>query len=280
VVEPVAAIPIPLEAPARPRFRLHLDPVGGMAGDMFLGACLDLGVPLPVVADAVAALGLQGVAVEAFRAARGGREGTRFRVLVEGESLEGPEPGEAGGGRGPELVTTADWDLEGLLGLLAASALDEAVAERASRLFRRLAGALARAEGTALTAVRFSGAPGLDFLVDLVGAAAAVEHLLPAEGRVTCGPVFVGGPEEEGRRVPPLVVTDLLAGAGGLAAVPLVREAGAGECLTPTGAVLLAELVDGFAAGVELEVEAEGWGLGRREVVGRVNGVRVLVGRG
>jgi pyridinium-3,5-bisthiocarboxylic acid mononucleotide nickel chelatase len=72
----------------------HLDCSSGLAGDMFLGACLDLGMPLDVLADTVARLALPGVTIESRKAARGGVTGTRFRVLVEGRPVEGPDPEE------------------------------------------------------------------------------------------------------------------------------------------------------------------------------------------
>jgi hypothetical protein len=64
------------------------------AGDMFLGACLDLGMPAAVVAEAVASLKLHGIGIEARKAARGGFAGTRFRVLDHGRPIEGPDPEE------------------------------------------------------------------------------------------------------------------------------------------------------------------------------------------
>src|SRR5215470_5671260 len=84
----------------------HLDCASGIAGDMFLGACLDLGMPLEVVAEAVACLGLRGIGVERRRAWRGGFSGTRFRTLLDGRPLEGPDPEEPGGG-GAEAATAA-----------------------------------------------------------------------------------------------------------------------------------------------------------------------------
>lgn len=281
--QPVVS-PAPLSVPpgagppraVAPSPRLHLDPVGGLAGDMFLAGCLDLGVPLSVVSGAVADLGLQEVAVESWRAERGGRPGTRFRVRVDGESLEADDP-EA-------LVTTADWDLVGLLGFLRAGALPEPVRRRAARMFRRLSIAWARSARVPITAVRFAGGPGIDFLVDLVGAAAVVEHLAGEGDRlwVSCGPVFLGGRRE--RPVPPPVVAAILEG---IAHPPppgwwRARD-GAGQCLTPTGATLLADLVDEWTeepeppGGSPGEAgAAEGWGLGARELDDRPNAVRVL----
>jgi len=278
-VGPVVTGSLPREALA-PRARLHFDPVGGMAGDMFLGACLDLGVPLSALEETVAALGLQGVSVEAFTASRGGTAGTRFRVLAEGVPVDGPEPGEeASGAERPEVVTDACWDLAGVLGLLETSGLPEPVWQRAERLFVRLAEGQARALAVGVAEVRYTGGTGLDFLVDLVGAAAMVERILPMGGRVTCGPLFVGGPAPGERPVPPRVVEEILAGAPGLAEVPRLEAPGTGQCLTPTGAAILAELVEGHAGTAAFLVEGEGWGLGRKDLAGRVNGVRIVVGR-
>jgi uncharacterized protein (DUF111 family) len=72
----------------------HLDCSSGIAGDMFLGACLDLGMPLDVLHETVARLHLPNVSVESRKASRGGFVGTRFRVLVDGKPLEGPDPEE------------------------------------------------------------------------------------------------------------------------------------------------------------------------------------------
>lgn len=280
---PLSAPPAP--ALAWPRARLHLEPVGGLAGDMFLAACLDLGVPLSVVSGAIEALGLRDVSVETWRSTRGGRPGTRFRVRVDGESLEGDDP--------EGLVTAADWDLVGLLGLLRAADLAEPVRARAARMFRRLSLAWARSSRVPITAIRFAGGPGIDFLVDLVGAAAVVEHLAaraaaeageragPDALRISCGPVFLGGPVADGRPVPPPVVGRLLDDIRHRPPPLRRRRDGAGQCLTPTGATLLAELVDEWVkappdlSGASGAV-AEGWGLGARVLEDRPNGVRVL----
>ena len=281
----------------------HLDCWSGLAGDMFLGACLDLGMPLAVLADAVARLGLAGVAVEARKAARGGVTGTRFRVLVDGRPLEGPDPGEAPAEPGPAAHHGHDHshshshshphehshdhaphahahdsahgrDLAGIRGLLRASGLAAPVRERALALFERLGAAEAKVHGMPLDRVHFHEVGAVDSIVDLVGAAAAIEHLAPE--RLTCGPVNVGSGHVHTAHgelpVPAPATAELLAG------IPVHGGPG-GELTTPTGAVLLAELVDAFVELPDLVLEAAGYGLGRRELARQPNAARLLRGR-
>jgi hypothetical protein len=292
----------------------HLDCASGIAGDMFLGACLDLGMPLEVVAEAVASLGLAGVGVEGRKASRGGFAGTRFRVLLDGRPLEGPDPEEAGGhghrhddghphehddhghaherghaharerGHAHEHQPTRDpghehehgdsRDLAQIRTLLARSGLPPPVRERALRLFVRLGEAEAKAHGIALDRVHFHEVGAVDSIVDLVGAAAAVEHLAPE--RLTCGPVNVGSgrvkTDHGDLPVPTPATAELLQG------VPIYGGPG-GELTTPTGAVLLAELVDAFVELPPLVLEITGYGLGRRNLPMQPNALRLLRGR-
>lgn len=320
----------------------HLDCASGIAGDMFLGACLDLGMPLEVVAEAVASLGLAGVGVESRKASRGGFVGTRFRVLLDGRPLEGPDPEEAGGGGGdaPGAPGAASGhvhdhghgpghrhghgdhghrderhhphrnhehgnhehehgnhenhehehehghgrepvhghgggsrDLAQIRTLLARSGLRPPVRELAHRLFSRLGEAEAKAHGVPLERVHFHEVGAVDSIVDLVGAAAAVEHLAPE--RLTCGPVNVGSGRvrtDHGELpVPAPATAELLQG------VPVYGGPG-GELTTPTGAVLLAELVDAFVELPPLVLEITGYGLGRRHLPMQPNALRLLRG--
>jgi pyridinium-3,5-bisthiocarboxylic acid mononucleotide nickel chelatase len=355
--------------------RYHLDCASGIAGDMFLGACLDLGMPLDVVAAAVASLGLRGVTVEQRKASRGGFTGTRFRVLIDGAPIEGPDPDEVAGPaqhapahgenghahehphepghshshshphahehshshshshphehdpahshshghshdhevahdhghshdqaaahthdhghslapghpHGPHQHGTGhshgvadahdprgQRDLAQIRTLLATSGLTPAVRERALRLFARLGEAEAKAHGMPIERVHFHEVGAVDSIVDLVGAAAAMEHLAPE--RLTCGTVNVGG----GRvwtahgelPVPAPATAELLHG------VPIHGGPG-GELTTPTGAVLLAELVDAYVDLPPLVLEAAGYGLGRKDLPTQPNALRLLRG--
>jgi uncharacterized protein (TIGR00299 family) protein len=123
--------------------------------------------------------------------------------------------------------------------------------------------------------VCFHEVGAVDSIVDLVGAAAVVEHLAPE--RVTAGAVNVGGGTvrtAHGRLPVPAPASALL-----VRGLP-VYGTGGGELLTPTGAVLLAELVDEFVDGLPpLAIDRIGYGLGTRELPSQPNAVRLLAGR-
>jgi uncharacterized protein (TIGR00299 family) protein len=299
----------------------HLDLHSGLAGDMFLGACLDLGMPLEVLHDVVARLGLPGVAVEARKARRGGFAGTRFRVLLEGKPLEGPDPEERGqesasaDSHGHEHPHDHPHDPEHAHGhshdhshdqdhghshdqphpeadlhshghshshtrglreireLIVHSALSDAVKGRALRLFQRLGEAEAKAHGTPLEEIHFHEVGAVDSIVDLVGAAAAIEFLAPE--RLTATPVNVGSGTVRIAHgevpIPAPATAELLRG------VPIYGGPG-GELTTPTGAVLIAELVDDFVDLPALRLEGVGYGLGKKELAHQPNAVRLLRG--
>ncbi|HYL06731.1 MAG TPA: nickel pincer cofactor biosynthesis protein LarC [Thermoanaerobaculia bacterium] len=158
--------------------------------------------------------------------------------------------------------------------LLSRSGLRPPVRERALRLFSRLGEAEAKAHAMPLDRVHFHEVGAVDSIVDLVGAAAAVEHLAPE--RLTCGPVNVGSGRvrtDHGELpVPPPATAELLQG------VPIYGGPG-GELTTPTGAVLLAELVDAFVELPPLVLEITGYGLGRRDLPMQPNALRLLRGR-
>lgn len=276
--------------------RYHLDCFSGLAGDMFLGACVDLGMPLAVVEEAVAALGLPDVGVEVRRATRGGLAGTRFRVLLAGEPVEGPDPEEEGeepaGAHTHPHHDEPDATVGAVAGhshhhhhgdsrhlpeiqrLVEASSLDPAVKETALGLFVRLGEAEARAHGVALDEVHFHEVGAVDSIVDLVGAAAAYHHLAPE--RLTAGRVNVGGgtvATAHGRLPVPAPATAWL-----LRGLPVHGGPG-GELVTPTGAVILAELVDDFGELPPMTLDAVGYGLGKKHVPGQPNAVRLVRGQ-
>ena len=257
---------------------LHFDCFSGLAGDMFLGACLDAGLPWKVLTDAVASLGIEDLGIDHRRARRGGIGGVRFHVLVDGRRVEGPDPDEVDAGDAEDETGSPGQSHHGrtpaeIRRILESSSLAGRVKERALGLFSRLATVEAKVHAVSESEVHFHEVGAMDAIVDLVGAAVAYEHFRPA--KVTCGAINVGSgvvATAHGELpVPAPATAELLVG------MPIYGS-GHGELVTPTGAVLLAELVDEFGDLPEMALEATGYGLGQRETTGRSNAFRLLRG--
>lgn len=242
---------------------LHLDCASGISGDMFLGACLDLGLPVARLEEMVERLGLDGVELRVERAKRGGLAGVRFSVLRDGRPVEG------GGSEG-----AAHRRLSTILRMIEKSGLGSGVVETASALFRRLGEAEARVHGVDVEEVHFHEVGADDSIVDLVGAAVALDHFGPA--RVSSSAIVVGSgtvSTRHGVMPVPAPATALL-----LQGVPTTPDGAAGELTTPTGAVIVREFVDEFepfGRDRPRRVESSGIGLGSRELADRPNALRL-----
>lgn len=242
---------------------LHLDCASGISGDMFLGACLDLGLPVSLLEEMVERLGLDGVELRVGRAKRGGLAGVRFSVLRDGQPVEGAGSEGASHRR-----------LSTILRMIGDSGLGAGVVERASALFRRLGEAEAQVHGVGLEEVHFHEVGADDSIVDLVGSAVALEHFGPA--RVSSSTVVVGSgavSTRHGAMPVPAPATALL-----LEGVPITSGGASGELTTPTGAVIVREFVDEFepsATAAPRRIESYGIGLGSRELADRPNALRL-----
>ena len=200
---------------------LILEPIGGIAGDMFLAAALDVGVPLGEVDGALRTLGLPGWRLAVSRKAESGIQGTHLDVVVEGEQPHARHLSE-------------------ILALVHASGLTPRAKAAARALFQRIGDAEARVHGIPVAEVHFHEVGAVDSIVDLCGAAVALDLL--GWPKVLCAPPELGrgivrtahGPMP----VPPAAVLELLRG------VPVRPGGPPGEAVTPTGAAILAELCE------------------------------------
>ena len=233
---------------------LYLDCVGGLAGDMLLGALVDAGAPIEVLERLPAALGLDGVRVSITRVHRQGIAATR--VVVEGSN---------GSARGERYVDLRDRveraPLPGTVG---------------TRSIEALTG-LAEAEGAIHDVpgeeVRFDEL-GADTLVDMCGAFVLLDAL--GVRRVVCSPLpFSRGliDSHAGRLPSPAPATlRLLRGA------PIVGVPEPGELVTPTGAAIASVIADAWGDLPSLVLDDVGYGAGARELETRPNVVRAVLG--
>ena len=244
--------------PAGARPRLHLDPVGGVAGDMFAAALLDL---RPALYDglrtAVSRLRLPPAVELSLEVHRDERlTGRRFRVSppADDEALE-------------------HVPLAAILARLDAAGLAPGVRDRARAIFALLAEAEGAAHGTTPEEVAFHEVGAWDSIADVVAAA----FLIDALGRVrwSCGPLPLGTGRVRSAHgllpVPAPAAAHLLRGFA-------TRDDGIeGERVTPTGAAILRHLAPVQTPAREPEtLVGSGAGFGGRVFPGFSNVLRVL----
>ncbi len=242
---------------------LHLDPVGGIAGDMFIAALLDAFPRLSAGLDAaLAKVGLPPGAHCALLAHHDGTlSGKRFDVSLPAAAAS------AEGHHHPHVGLTA------IRAAIAAMGLDAAVAARAGAIFAVLAEAEAEVHGAGVDQIEFHEVGALDSIADIVGAAWLIEALSPAtwsvgalplgSGRVRCAHGLLP--------VPAPAVVNLLQG------FEFFDDGLTGERVTPTGAAILRHLACTSGIGPRrLRLAASGLGFGARKLPGLANVLRVL----
>jgi pyridinium-3,5-bisthiocarboxylic acid mononucleotide nickel chelatase len=205
------------------RCHLHLDPLGGLAGDMFLAALLD--AHPEHAPDTFAAMRSAGLPdswqTSLVRHDDGVLSGGR--VVIEGpEDDVGPPPGH----------------FREIRANLSAAPLRPDVRERAIAIFTELAAAEAAVHGVPIEEVHFHELADWDSVADVIGAAWLIEALAPASWSV--GPLPVGSGRIMSRHGPLPVPAP--AAARLLQGFAMHDDGIAGERVTPTGAAILRQL--------------------------------------
>jgi uncharacterized protein (TIGR00299 family) protein len=233
---------------------VYFDGSSGLSGDMILGALLDLGVDPGLFKGKMSGLHLP-VDIQTHRVRRGGLRALKVDVHVrESDELE---------------RTFADVEL-----IVLRSRFPGAVKDRAVAIFRKLFEAEAKVHGRRFREAHLHEAGADDALVDIVGCAFLAEEL--GIGEFHASPLNVGSGRVKTSHgvlpVPPPAVAELLKG------VPVYSAWAEAELVTPTGAAIVATLVQSFAKLPELVYDRIGCGAGSRDFPEIPNVLRAFSG--
>jgi hypothetical protein len=261
---------------------LYLDLLSGISGDMFLGALLDLGVDFHQLEQELKKLPVGGYQLRASRQQRSHIAGTKFDVLTHVEDAHAhaqpadhDHPHEHGHGHEHVHEHEHGRSFVEIDKLIMGSSLSDWVKRQAVAIFWRVAVAEGRIHARPADQVHFHEVGAVDSIIDIVGACIALELLdrprllastvVEGTGWVHCA---------HGRfPVPAPATLEILTARG----VMISQCDEPHELVTPTGAALLAELVESFGPIRNLAVSRVGYGLGARENKTRPNVLRVLL---
>jgi pyridinium-3,5-bisthiocarboxylic acid mononucleotide nickel chelatase len=283
---------------------LYFDAFNGVAGDMVLGALLDLGLPLEHLHSELSKLHLDEFELHAEPVERKGLRAVNFTVAARSPGgakvahwpVHDDEHGEshdhAHGGHGdhqhrhshshrhgasPEAARAPAGRHRGLreiLGLLDASSLNQAVKERATLIFGRLGEAEAKVHNTSVEEVHFHEVGAIDAIVDIVGACIGFEYFEVDEFHTA--PINLGGGTVTFSHgtwpVPAPATAELVKG------FPTLLGTAGVELTTPTGAAIVTTLARPGSVPPPAQYSRWGYGAGDRELPDIPNVLRIMLG--
>ncbi len=250
-----------------------VDAAAGCAGDMFLGALVDAGLPLSTLEDVVRRLRLDGVTVTAQRVNRGALRATKVDVRKNGQVIEGDEDAHAHDehrhGHGTHRT------LKDVLAILSRLGdLDTPPLSWARDTFVALADAEGRVHGKPADEVHFHEVGMDDALVDIAGTCLGLHALGVEEVRVSPLPWGRGSVHAaHGDMALPAPATALL-----MEGRPTTPSDATYEEVTPTGAALVRALASGDGVPAGFVPSATGFGAGTLTRTRLPNVVRLVVG--
>jgi hypothetical protein len=250
---------------------LYFDCFSGAAGDMILGALLDLGLPLGELRAALGNLLPPGSEIAADRVVKAGVSATKFRVL---EPAHAHHHDHAHQEHHEHQHDHSHRTVGEIHALIDKSALSLAAKRQARMLFDRLADAEAAVHQIPVERVHLHEVGALDSIVDIVGTVFGLEWF--HADRIVSSPLNVGGGTVRCAHgvfpVPAPATLRLLQG------VPVYSNGLEVELVTPTGALLIAGHAASFGPMPAMTVDRAGYGAGDRDLPGQPNVLRAVLG--
>ena len=232
----------------------YFDCFSGISGDMTLGALVDAGVELSALEAELRRLNLPSWKITAEKVKRGAIFATQVKV----------EAAETHHHRG----------LTEILRLIAQANLAPRIADRATRMFRRLGKAEAKVHQIDVEKVHFHEVGAVDAIVDIVGAAIGFELL--GIDKFACSSLDVGAGNVKTAHgilpVPAPATAELLRGS------PTYSSGILKELVTPTGAAIATTLATRFGDMPLINLQSIGYGAGSADLAERPNVLRLLIG--
>ena len=228
--------------------------IGGVSGDMFVAALLDLGLSLNELRSELKKIPTLKFELKAARKHVHSIRATQFHVIcVKDEAAR-------------------SW--KQIRDLITRSKLDPRIKTTSLEIFTGLAQAEAKVHGIAVDKVHFHEVGATDSIVDIVAAAIGIHDL--DIGAFHFSPIPLGQSVTRSRHgpqpVPGPATLELLKG------LPVFGVEIDAETVTPTGAALVRALGKSFGAQPPVTIDKIGYGTGQKDFPTRPNLFRLVVG--
>jgi len=235
---------------------VYIDCPMGISGDMFLGAMIDLGVELGLIIKTLEKLPIDSgeFDIVTSKEVRHSITGTSFKVRVK----------ESKHHRSYRAIKS----------MIQKSAFPPRVEELSIAIFDLIAQSEGRIHGVPAEDVHFHEIGAMDSIIDIIGAAVAVDSL--GSPSFFASPVALGEGMAKTMHgtipIPAPATLDILKG------VPTVAGPAPFELTTPTGAAIIKTLAEGFGPMPDMVLDATGYGAGKKDFDGAANLLRIITG--
>lgn len=295
---------------------LYLECNMGAAGDMLMSALFDLAEDKEDFLNKMNNLGLPGVKVIADTAEQSGIVGRKIRVMIDGteESAVHEHNHKNINGHSHESIHMHSCDninehdhkhshgninsnednhmhshedinihshdhthmhMSDIETIVNKMPVSDSVKQNIFKVYNIIAEAESKAHGKSVQQIHFHEVGQLDAIADIAGVCILMEMIEVEKviaSAVNTGSGFVKCAHGM-MPVPAPAVAEILK------EIPIYSNDAEGELCTPTGAALLKVFVSEFGKMPSMVVENTGYGMGTKQIAGRVNCVRVFIGR-
>jgi len=246
----------------RENLHIHLDPMGGISGDMFIAAMIDADPSLKTLAKSISSKIIKDIELTIKKTSINHISGTKFSV---------------------KLLTKKHnhhRTFNDIKKIIEKSFLEEKIKDISINIFHELAIAESQIHGVSIKKVFFHEIGAWDSIIDNI-IAAAIIHSFSSKHQITwsCSPIPVGKGNiktAHGLLSIPALATSIL-----LKNIPVIDDGIDGERTTPTGAAILSVIKPfpdiASANKRTLSILKQGIGIGNKDLKTIPNILRVLI---
>ena len=254
---------------------LYIDCQMGAAGDMLMGALLELVPDRKKFLEKLNQAGIPGVRIEAQKSVKCGITGTHMEVLINGEEEESLDlPSEENNGHsGHSHGHHSHFSMEDITGIIDGLHVDNKVKEDVKNIYQIIAKAESQVHGRPVSEVHFHEVGAMDAVADITGCAMLFHEL--GAVKIIVSPVTTGYGQvrcAHGILPVPAPATALI-----LRGIPCQGGRIEGELCTPTGGALLKYFATEYGRMPQMIMEKIGYGMGKKEFEA-ANCIRAILG--
>ena len=241
---------------------IHLDPMGGISGDMFISAMIDADSSFKKLAKTISKKIIKDIEISIKKSSINHISGTKFSVKLISKTHNHHR------------------SFKDIKKLIEKSYLDKKVKDISINIFNELAKAESQVHGVSIDKVSFHEIGAWDSIVDNIVAAAIINRLY-TDYQVTwsCSPIPIGKgmiKTDHGLLSIPAPATSIL-----LKNIPIIEDGIEGERTTPTGAAIISILKPfpdiASACKGTLNIYKQGIGIGNKDLKIIPNVLRILI---